>query len=145
MFYMILGNFALFQQLSGAVDFTGILSSIDGNAAIVATLETLPLAPLVIGVFAIVALIFSATTYDSASYTLASSATLHLKAGDDPARWHRVFWAFALGLMPVALMLLQGNLRPIQVILLIVSLPILFVGVAMSVSLVKTLRADFAA
>jgi BCCT family betaine/carnitine transporter len=45
----------------------------------------------------------AATTYDSASYTLASSATLHLKAGDDPARWHRVFWAFALDLMPAAL------------------------------------------
>ena len=65
-----------------------------------------------------------------------------LTAGDDPARWHRVFWAFALGLMPVALMLLEGNLRPIQVILLIVSLPILFVGIAMTVSLVKALRAD---
>ena len=64
---------------------------------------------------------------------------------DDPAPWHRVFWAFALGLMPVALMLLQGNLRPIQIILLIVSLPILFVGVAMSVALVKTLQADNAA
>ena len=141
MFYMILGNFALFQQLSGAVDFTGILSSIDGNAAIVATLETLPLAPLVIGVFAIVALIFSATTYDSASYTLASSATLHLSAGDDPARWHRVFWAFALGLMPVTLMFI-GGLKVLQVTLLIVSLPILAVCVVAAISLVKSLQAD---
>jgi len=140
-FYMILGNFALFQQLSGAVDFTGILSTIDGNAAIVATLETLPLAPLVIGVFAIVALIFSATTYDSASYTLASSATLHLSAGDDPARWHRVFWAFALGLMPVTLMFI-GGLKVLQVTLLIVSLPILAVCVVAAISLVKSLQAD---
>jgi choline-glycine betaine transporter len=44
--------------------------------------------------------------------------------------------------MPVALMLLQGNLRPIQVILLVVSLPILVVGIVMSIALVKTLRAD---
>ena len=140
-FYMILGNFALFQQLSGAVDFTGILGSIDGNAAIIATLESLPLAPLVISVFAIVALIFSATTYDSASYTLASSATLHLSAGDDPARWHRVFWAFALGLMPVTLMFI-GGLKVLQVTLLIVSLPILAVCVVAAISLVKSLQAD---
>jgi len=140
-FYMILGNFALFQQLGGAVDFTGILNSIDGNAAIVATLETLPLAPLVITVFALVALIFSATTYDSASYTLASSATLHLAAGDDPARWHRVFWAFALGLMPVTLMFI-GGLKVLQVTLLIVSLPILAVCVVAAISLVKSLQAD---
>ena len=140
-FYMILGNFALFQQLGGAVDFTGILKSIDGNAAIVATLETLTLAPLVIAVFALVALIFSATTYDSASYTLASSATLHLSAGDDPARWHRVFWAFALGLMPVTLMFI-GGLKVLQVTLLIVSLPILAVCVVAAISLVKSLQAD---
>jgi BCCT family betaine/carnitine transporter len=100
------------------------------------------LAAVVIGLFSVIAIIFAATTYDSASYTLASSATLHLKAGDDPARWHRVFWAFALGIMPVALMLMNGNLRPIQVILLVVSLPILFVGVVMSIALVKALGAD---
>lgn len=142
LFYMIMGNYGLFLELSGAVDFTGIMKAQSGNAAIVAMLETLPLAALVIGVFSVIAIIFAATTYDSASYTLASSATLHLKAGDDPARWHRVFWAFALGIMPVALMLMNGNLRPIQVILLVVSLPILLVGVVMSVALVKSLRAS---
>jgi BCCT family betaine/carnitine transporter len=142
-FYMVLGNYAMFQELAGTVDFTGIVVAVDGNAAIVATLETLPLAPLVIGTFAVVALIFSATTYDSASYTLASSATLHLGAGDDPARWHRVFWAFALGLMPVTLMFI-GGLKVLQVTLLVVSLPILFVCTIAAVSLVKSLHADTA-
>ena len=142
LFYMIMGNYGLFLEMAGTVDVTGIVSSQGGNTALVAILEQLPLAGLVIGVFSIIAIIFAATTYDSASYTLASSATLHLKAGDEPERWHRVFWAFALGVMPVALMLLNSNLRPFQVILLVVSLPILFVGIAMSVSLVKTLQAD---
>jgi BCCT family betaine/carnitine transporter len=140
-FYMVIGNYALFQQLAGTVNFTGIMSDVSGNAAIVATLETLPLAPVVIGLFAVVAIIFSATTYDSASYTLASSATLHLQAGDDPARWHRLFWAFALGILPIALMFI-GGLKVMQATLLVVSLPILLVGVLMSVSLVKSLRAD---
>ncbi len=142
LFYMIMGNYGLFLELTGAVDFTGIMSEQDGNAAIVAMLETLPLAAIVIALFSVIAIIFAATTYDSASYTLASSATLHLKAGDDPARWHRVFWAFALGVMPVALMLLNGDLRPIQVILLVVSLPILIVGIVMSVALLRSLQAD---
>lgn len=140
LFYMVMGNYALFLELTGAVDFTGILKSQSANAAIVAMLETLPFAAVVIAVFSVIAIIFAATTYDSASYTLASSATLHLKAGDNPARWHRVFWAFALGLMPVALMFLNSNLRPIQVVLLVVSLPILIVGVFMSIALVKSLR-----
>jgi BCCT family betaine/carnitine transporter len=142
LFYMIFGNYAMFLEVSGQADLTGILKNTSASAAIVAALEQLPLAALVIAIFSLISIIFAATTYDSASYTLASSATLHLKAGDDPARWHRVFWAFALGIMPVALMLLQGNLRPIQVILLVVSLPILVVGIVMSIALVKTLRAD---
>jgi len=142
LFYMVVGNYALFLELTGTLDFTGIMKSTSGSAAIVAMLEQLPLAALVIGVFSLISIIFAATTYDSASYTLASSATLHLKAGNDPARWHRVFWAFALGLMPVALMLMNSDLRPIQVILLVVSLPILVVGVVMSIALVKSLRAD---
>jgi BCCT family betaine/carnitine transporter len=144
LFYMVMGNYAMFLEVSGQLDFTGIMNSVNGSAAIVAVLEQLPFPAVVVAVFSLISIIFAATTYDSASYTLASSATLHLKAGDDPARWHRVFWACALGLMPIALMLLQGNLRPIQVILLIVSLPILFVGIAMSVSLVRTLKADSA-
>jgi len=142
LFYMVIGNYALFLELAGTVDFTGIMKTQSGNAALVAMLETLPLAHFVIALFSVIAIIFAATTYDSASYTLASSATLHLKAGDDPARWHRVFWAFALGIMPVALMLMDADLRPIQVILLVVSLPILIVGVVMSVGLVKMLKAD---
>jgi BCCT family betaine/carnitine transporter len=141
-FYMIMGNYALFLELGGSLDFTGIMQSTGGNAAIVAMLEQLPFAAVVIGIFSLISLVFSATTYDSASFTLASSATLHIKAGDDPARWHRVFWAFALGLMPVALMLMDSILRPIQVILLVVSLPILFVGIVMAVALVKNLGAD---
>jgi BCCT family betaine/carnitine transporter len=141
LFYMVLGNFSLFLELEGAADITGIISSQGGSYAIVAMLDQLPLASLVVGVFALVSLIFAATTYDSASYSLASVATLHLKAGDDPARWHRLFWALALGLMPAALMFV-GSIKVMQTLLLVVSLPILVVGVVMSVALVKSLRAD---
>ncbi|MDH3533598.1 MAG: BCCT family transporter [Gammaproteobacteria bacterium] len=140
-FYMIIGNYALFLQLSEQLDFLSIINADGGPGAIVATLETLPLAPLVVAIFAFVSIIFAATTYDSASYTLASGATLHLKAGDDPARWHRVFWAFALAVMPMTLIFI-GGLRVMQVVLLIVSLPILAVGVVMTISLYKSLRAN---
>ena len=140
-FYMVIGNYGLFLQLEGGLDFVGIMNSISGNAAIVAMFETLPLAPLVIAVFAVVSIVFAATTYDSASYSLASGATLYLTAGDDPARWHRVFWAFALAVLPIALMFI-GGLKAMQSVLLVVSLPILVVGVLMAVSLVKSLKAD---
>ncbi len=140
-FYMVIGNYSLFLQLEGQLDFVGIMNSVSGSAAIVAMLETLPLAVIVIMVFAVVSIVFAATTYDSASYSLASGATLHLSVGDDPARWHRVFWALALAVLPIALMFI-GGLKAMQSVLLVVSLPILVVGVLMAISLVKSLRAD---
>ncbi len=140
-FYMIVGNYALYLELEGIVRSTEIINDQSQSAAIIATLSQLPLPVIVIGVFCLMAIIFAATTYDSASYTLASSATLHLPAGDDPSRGHRVFWAFALGALPITLLFI-GGLKVMQVVLLIVSAPILIVGIVMCVSLVRSLRED---
>ena len=141
MFYMVLGNFGLHLETSGTLEVTSILADKGGPAAIVAILDQLPLAIICIPVFALIALILSATTYDSASYALASCATRNLKANEEPARWHRLFWAFALAVLPLTLMFI-GGLKTIQSATLVVSLPLIFVGALMSVSLVKQLQAD---
>jgi BCCT family betaine/carnitine transporter len=104
----------------------------------------------VIAVFCLVSVIFCATTYDSASYTLAACATRRLAAGDEPARWHRLFWAIALALLPLTLMAIsqrldnpRAGLKVIQTATLVASLPLLVVGVFMSVSLVRQLQRDW--
>ena len=140
-FYMILGNYGLHLETTGTLAVTSVLANDGGPAAIVAILGQLPFAAAVIAVFAVIALIFSATTYDSASYILASCATRRLVAGEDPDRWHRVFWAMALAVLPLTLMFV-GGLKTLQTATLIVSLPLNFVGVLTAVSLVRQLRAD---
>ena len=85
--------------------------------------------------------ILGMTLHDSASYILASSATLRLEAGDDPPRWHRLFWAITLTILPLALMFI-GGYEVLQTAVLVVSLPILVIGVLMSAALVKQLGAD---
>ena len=142
LFYMVFGNFGLSLELSGAVDVTRIMTEQNGAKAIVAILDQLPAAWLVIVIYALIALVFSATTYDSASYILASVATRRLPAGEDPDRWHRVFWALALAVLPLTLMFI-GGLKVVQSATLIVSLPLIAVGGLMSVSLVKQLKKDF--
>lgn len=143
LFYMVFGNYGLSLELSGAVEVTRIMTEENGSRAIVAILDQLPFAVLVISIYALIALVFSATTYDSASYILASVATRHLPAGRNPDRWHRVFWALALAVIPLTLMFI-GGLKVIQSATLIVSLPLIFVGGMMSVSLVKQLQEDHA-
>lgn len=141
LFYMIIGNFGLSLELNQTLMVTEIMSEEGVPAAIVAILDQLPLATLVIVIYALIALVFSATTYDSASYILASVATRRLPAGEDPERWHRVFWAFALAILPLTLMFI-GGLKVIQSATLIVSLPLIGVGVLMSAALLKQLKAD---
>jgi BCCT family betaine/carnitine transporter len=141
LFYLILGNYSLGLQLSGQLDVLSILNEQDGNQAIIAGFDQLPLAELAIGLFCFVSIIFSATTYDSASYTLATSASHHLHPSEDPPRWHRSFWALALAVLPITLMYI-GGIKVAQTAVLVVSLPILVTTVLSTWSLMLSLKHD---
>ena len=141
LFFFVLGNHSLGLQLSGEVDVIGVMNAESGTAAIVAGLDALPLAAVAIGLFCVVAIIFVATTYDSASYTLAATASTELSASQDPARWHRVFWAIAIAILPIGLMY-AGGVREAQTATLVVSLPLTFTFWLTGIALLKSLRAD---
>jgi BCCT family betaine/carnitine transporter len=53
-----------------------------------------------------------------------------------------VFWACALGVLPVTLMFIDGGLKVILSATIVCSLPLLAVGVLMVLSLLKMLRDD---
>jgi BCCT family betaine/carnitine transporter len=102
-------------------------------------ISTLPFGAGALSLFVVVSVISVATTYDSASYTLASTATVELPDGAHPARWHRLFWAIILGLLPIFMMYV-GGLDIIRSGVLVASVPLLLVGVGMIVSLIRTQR-----
>jgi BCCT family betaine/carnitine transporter len=143
LFFVIFGNYALHLELQDILPITTLIEESGEAAAIAAVFTTLPLGKLALAAFFVVSVIFLATTYDSASYTLASVSTQRLTAGENPQRWSRVFWACALGILPVTLMFVDGGLRVILSATIVVSLPLLLVGVVMSLSLLKMLRADW--
>jgi len=138
-FFIIMGNYSLFLELEGVLAVTEYLDEDKGPAAIAAIVATLPFAKLLLAGFTFVAVISVATTYDSASYTLASAATGELRAGQNPARWHRLFWAVMLGMLPIAL-LTVGGLKVVQSAVLVASLPVLVVVILMMFSLYQSLR-----
>lgn len=139
LFYFILGNYSLSLELSETFSVTGSLAENGMYVTVENIISTLPFGVAALSLFIIASVISVATTYDSASYTLASTATQELKEGENPARWHRLFWAAILGLVPVFMMFV-GGLDIIRSGVLVVSLPLLLIGVAMIVSLVKSLR-----
>ncbi len=141
LFYMVLGNFALYQQLYGDLNVIALMNESGVPTAIITVFEQLPLSEVVIGLFCIICIVFVATTYDAASYTLASSATAVLPVGEDPHRLHRTFWAIMLAILPIGLMYI-GGLKVAQTAVLVVSLPILFIYFLMTYSFLGSLKSD---
>ncbi len=139
LFFMVLGNFGMYLQLSGQVDVVNILNTQTPTAAIFAILGELPLRYLVIGVYTLLALIFTATTFDSISYILASVVQKRLDG--EPERWNRLFWAFALSIMPISLLLL-GGLETLQTASIVGGAPLLIVALLLCIAIVKVARFD---
>ena len=139
LFYVALGNTAMWMDMQGLAPVAKLVADGVGDTAIATFVAALPLQPLMLVAFVAMAFIFVATTYDSASYAIAAVATRGLVAGANPARWHRVFWALALMALPVTLMTM-GGLRAIQSAVLVASVPLLAIGLAMTVALFKSLR-----
>ncbi len=138
-FFLILGGYALYAEVHQLVPVLDLLSDRGAPHAIVGVLNSLPGGWAVLVMFGLLCVVFAATSYDSASYTLASAATRLLPVHVHPAGWHRMFWAFFLGILPITLIYL-GGLRMLQSAMVIISVPLLAVVILLTVSLFKGLR-----
>ena len=142
-FFAILGNTSMYYDLNGIVPVSTILADVGAPEAIVATITALPMGALVLVVFVVLAFVFGATTLDSSAFTLASVATEEQDdAAVEPARWHRLFWAFVLAGVSLSLMYL-GGLKPLQTASVVVALPLMGVLAIMVLSFKNWLAEDF--
>lgn len=139
-FFIIFGNYALHLELTGALPVVDMVNT-DAASAIASVISELPFGSIALAIFVVVTTVFVATTYNSASYSLASAATKSLHAGEDPAQWHRVFWAIVLGMMPIGLMFI-GGLKVVQSAVLLSGLPIAIAGGFMAKTLLFDLRQE---
>ena len=138
-FYIVWGNSVMWMDMHQGIGFLDLVGEDKTAAAIAQAVAALAGQPVPLFAFLVLGLVFVATTYDSASYSIAASATRGLNPGMDPARWHRVFWAFALAWLPIALVVVD-TLKAAQAATLIVSLPLLAVMALMVWSLARSLR-----
>lgn len=141
LYFGVFGGYGMNLELSGAVDLIGILTEQSEQDVIVAVLNSLPLAPIVLVFFAILGFIFLATSLDSATYVLASIATSNLKPDEEPARWHRLLWGIVLSAMAIGLTVV-GGLQVIQTSSVFVSVPVLLMYILLTASLYKWLKQD---
>ncbi|MFG6118867.1 BCCT family transporter [Thalassobacillus sp. B23F22_16] len=142
LFFGIMGNFGLYMQMTGSFDTIGYMNEHGAPAAIVAIIGQLPLAKFMVLIFTILAIIFLATTFDSSSYIL--SAVVQKEVDGEPLRWNRLFWAFALCLLPLALMFL-GGLETLQTASIIGGFPLIFIMFMLALSFMKASNEDIEA
>ena len=122
LFFVVLGNYALFLELNDIYPVVKEALEAGTSTTVAGVIALLPMGSFWLVFVAMIGLIFMATSYDSASYTLAAAATRSMQAHEHPQRWHRVFWAVALGLLPISL-LFVGGLRELQTASLVASIP----------------------
>ncbi len=142
LFFGIFGNYAVYLQITGAFDVVQNLNTHGTEATIIEVLHQLPFPNLVIILFLISAVLFLATTFDSGSYILAAAS--QKKVVREPLKANRLYWAFALCLLPFALMLVGGerSLEVLKTASLLASVPVLIVFVMMMISFLRTLNED---
>ncbi|MDW4178796.1 BCCT family transporter [Staphylococcus saprophyticus] len=142
LFFGIFGNYAVFLQISGQFDVIQNLNTHGTEATIIEVLHQLPFHNIIIVLFMLSAVLFLATTFDSGSYILAAAS--HKKVIGEPLKANRLYWAFALCLLPFALMLVGGEkaLEVLKTAALLASVPVLVVFVMMMVAFMRTLNED---
>ena len=140
-FYVIWGNSVMWMDMHAGIGFLDLVREGNTATAIAAAVGGLAVQPLPLIVFLVLGLIFVATSYDSASYAIAASATHGLTPGPPSGARHRVFWACTLALLPLALVVID-TLNAAKSATLVVSLPLLVVMALTVVSLLRSLHDD---
>lgn len=143
LFFGVLENFSMNADIRSLVDVAGNLSDDGGNAAILNVISLLPVPGFFILFFVLVSMLFLASTLDSASYTLAATATRGLSNHQDPSPTHRLFWCLMVILMPMAMIFINAPLNTIKTAAIVTAIPLLFILIIMNYGMIRWMREDF--
>ncbi|WP_154835645.1 BCCT family transporter [Staphylococcus pasteuri] len=142
LFFGIFGNYAVYLQISGQFNVVDFLNHHSTESTIIEVMHQLPFPSLIIVLFLVSAFLFLATTFDSGSYILAAAS--QKKVIGEPLRANRLFWAFALCLLPFSLMLVSGEraLEVLKTASILASVPLIVIFIFMMISFLITLGND---
>lgn len=142
LFFGIFGNYATYLQITGQFDVIGFLNSHGTEATIIEVVHHLPFSNVMIVLFILSAFLFLVTTFDSASYIVAAATQVRVKG--EPLKANRLFWAFALCLLPFSLMLVGGEraLEILQTASIVAGVPLIVIFIIIMISFMMILSGD---
>ncbi|ARD47941.1 MULTISPECIES: BCCT family transporter [unclassified Sporosarcina] len=142
-FFGVIGSLSIDRQMSGKVDMVGMLAGGNDNAAIIEVLKTLPLSGVFMVLFAVVSVLFLASTLDGAAFTMASTATPGLGENEEPHPLHRLFWCVMLAVVPLTMIFIGADLNTIKTSAIITGVPVVLIMAIMAVGWVRWMVKDF--
>lgn len=138
MSFIILGNYSLGKQMSGAADFLATyIETGDAYGLITDIIGTLPCAPFVLVLVLVTMIAFYATSFDSIALTASCYSYHRLGANEQPHKLIQFMWCILLVLLPIALVFAQSSMSNLQSVSIIAAFPIGFVMILIVVSFLK--------
>lgn len=138
----VIGGLVAELMFDGTIDVLGLAVAGNGPELVIQTLMALPGGKIVIIVFAIMAILFLATTLDAGASTLANGIKRSFKDGKEATPLSRFIWCVAIAGFPLALVAINADIPTIKSLTMIVTIPVFFMIAFQTISFFKDLKDD---
>ena len=136
--FIILGNYSLGLQTTGAADFIkSYEESGDLYELILNIIDTMPCAPFILAIVLVTMIAFYATSFDSIAYTAACYSYKKLEENEQPNKLVELLWCLLLIVLPIALVFSESSMSNIQSVSIISAFPIGIIMIIMIWSFFK--------
>lgn len=129
LYFGIISNFGLLQQLTGQKNLVSILNTQGPTAAISELVLALPGGESMLALWTVTGIVFLITTLDSSSYTLALSTTRNGNESENAGRILRLFWSMVILVLPLGLMYADAPMGALQSSAVLTAVPIAFLTI----------------
>lgn len=139
--FIVLGNYGLGLQTSGAVDFIAQYAA-DGDlyALILNIINTMPASKFILIVTMLCMIAFYATSFDSIAYTAACYSYKKLGENEHPHKLVELLWCILLIVLPIALVFSESSMNNIQSVSIISAFPIGIIMIIMIWGFLKDIK-----
>ncbi len=138
LFYLVLGGYSMNGEINNDLNVIQSMKEIGHAETAILVIKSLPMNVFMLIIFCIITIVFITTSYDSMSYVISSHVLKTEGNIKDPHKNLRLSWAIILGVLPAVLVLYSDHSVALDLIL-ITSLPLLFIYPLMALSIVREL------
>tara|TARA_B100000579_G_scaffold392945_1_gene369228 strand:- start:1132 stop:2652 length:1521 start_codon:yes stop_codon:yes gene_type:complete len=138
LFYLVLGGYSMNGEINNELNVIQNMKELGHAETAISVINSLPMNVFMLIIFCIITIVFITTSYDSMSYVISSHVLKTEGNIRDPHKKLRLSWAIILGVLPAVLVLYSDHSVALDLIL-ITSLPLLFIYPLMAFSIVREL------